>query len=144
MCKSHFLHTDEQCFHHIEISQLFWLANHLTGFCVMIKLVVNSFHTTGLSPSFSILPENVSKPLIFQMFSRRGGTIVARRSTEKKWVNSFHASVSFLYHLKTTENLWLSDDFRGYRNGTWCDKSYSAKLVQSIMKILEWRQLTSF
>ena len=96
----------------------------------MIKLVVNSFHIAGLSPSFSILPENVNKPLIFHMFSRRRGTMIAKGNTEKKWVNSFHASVSFLYHLKTSENFWLSDDFRGYRNGTWCEKSYSAKLVQ--------------
>ena len=35
-----------------------------------------------------------------------------------KWVmiNPFESSVTFLYPLKTSENLWFSDVFRGYRN----------------------------
>ena len=33
-------------------------------------------------------------------------------------VNPFSPSVTFLYPLKTSENLWLSDVFRGYRNVT--------------------------
>ena len=31
-------------------------------------------------------------------------------------INPFHVNVPFLYHLKTSENLWSSDVFRGYRN----------------------------
>ena len=34
-------------------------------------------------------------------------------------INSFHTNVPFLYPLKTLENLWFSDVFRGYRNGIW-------------------------
>ena len=30
-------------------------------------------------------------------------------------INSFHATCLFLYPLKTSENLWFSDVFRGYR-----------------------------
>ena len=33
-------------------------------------------------------------------------------------INPFHANVPFLCPLKTSENLWFSDVFRGYRNGT--------------------------
>ena len=33
-------------------------------------------------------------------------------------INPFHASISFLYPLKTSGNLWFSDVFKGYRNGT--------------------------
>ena len=33
-------------------------------------------------------------------------------------INPFYANVPFLYPLKTSENLWFSDVFRGYRNGT--------------------------
>ena len=32
--------------------------------------------------------------------------------------NPFKSSVTFLYPLKTSENLWFSDDFRRYRNVT--------------------------
>ena len=32
-------------------------------------------------------------------------------------VNPFQANVLLLYPLKTSENLWFSDDFRGYRKG---------------------------
>ena len=30
-------------------------------------------------------------------------------------INTFHATGVFLYSLKTLENLWFSDVFRGYR-----------------------------
>ena len=33
-------------------------------------------------------------------------------------LNPFYSSVTFLYPLKTSENLWFSDVFRGYRNVT--------------------------
>ena len=33
-------------------------------------------------------------------------------------LNPFQSSVTFLYPLKTSENLWFSDVFRGYRNVT--------------------------
>ena len=29
-------------------------------------------------------------------------------------MNPFHATGPFLYPLKSSENLWFSDDFRGY------------------------------
>ena len=32
--------------------------------------------------------------------------------------NSFEANVLFIYPLKTSENLWCSEVFRGYGNGT--------------------------
>ena len=32
--------------------------------------------------------------------------------------NPFWSSVTFLYSLKTSENLWFFDVFRAYRNGT--------------------------
>ena len=32
--------------------------------------------------------------------------------------NLFQVNVVFLYPLKTSENLWFSDVFRGYRKGT--------------------------
>ena len=35
-----------------------------------------------------------------------------------EWVKSFLANVPILYPLKTPENLWLSDVFRGYKMGT--------------------------
>ena len=31
------------------------------------------------------------------------------------WVNQFHTASFFLYLLKTSENLWFFDIFRGYR-----------------------------
>ena len=41
-----------------------------------------------------------------------------RSVTWLKWVNLFHVNVPFLYPLKTSENLWFSDVFSGYKNGT--------------------------
>ena len=32
------------------------------------------------------------------------------------YINHFHTNVSFLYSVKTSETLWFSDVFRGYRN----------------------------
>ena len=34
-------------------------------------------------------------------------------------INPFHTNVPFLYPLKTSENLWFFDVFRGYRYGIW-------------------------
>ena len=34
------------------------------------------------------------------------------------WINPFCTNVLFLYPLKTSQNLWFSDVFREYRNGT--------------------------
>ena len=34
-----------------------------------------------------------------------------------KYINPFHVTGLFLYLLKTLENLWFSDIFRGCRNG---------------------------
>ena len=36
----------------------------------------------------------------------------------KKILNPLLPDVLFLYPLKTSENLWFSDVFRGYKNGT--------------------------
>ena len=46
-------------------------------------------------------------------------------------INPFHASVLFLYPLKTSENLWFSDVFRWYRNSTvvWKRLSHFISLV---------------
>ena len=33
-------------------------------------------------------------------------------------INPLESNVTFLYPLKTSENLWFSDVFRGYRNVT--------------------------
>ena len=33
-------------------------------------------------------------------------------------INPFYSNVTFLYPQKTSENLWFSDVFRGYRNVT--------------------------
>ena len=38
-------------------------------------------------------------------------------------VNPFHANFPFLYPLKTSENLWFSDVFRGYTNETLARKA---------------------
>ena len=40
-----------------------------------------------------------------------------------KKLNPFHAARLFLYPLKTSENLWFSQDLRGYRK--WHEASYS-------------------
>ena len=32
-------------------------------------------------------------------------------------INAFIAYIAFLYPMETTENLWFTDIFRGYRNG---------------------------
>ena len=88
------------------------------------KASVNS-----LTLSFSMFPfeppENTRKPKVFMMFS--GGS---KRNIGKKRVkgtlenmflkiffifNPFHATDFFLYPLKTSENLWFSNVFRGYR-----------------------------
>ena len=50
-------------------------------------------------------------------------------STEMKWINPFHANVSFLYSLKTSENQRFSDIFRGCRNGTLACKGLRAPAV---------------
>ena len=34
------------------------------------------------------------------------------------FINPFKSNVTFLYPLETSENLWFSDVFRGYRNVT--------------------------
>ena len=36
-----------------------------------------------------------------------------------KRVDPFHFNVLFLYPLKTSENLWFSDVFRGIETGHW-------------------------
>ena len=33
------------------------------------------------------------------------------------YLNLIHTKISYLYTLKSSENLWFSDVFRGYRNG---------------------------
>lgn len=35
--------------------------------------------------------------------------------------NPFQSSVTFLYLLKASENLWPSDVLSGYRNVVWCE-----------------------
>ena len=34
------------------------------------------------------------------------------------YFNPFHTNSPFLYPVKTSESLWISDIFRGYKNGT--------------------------
>ena len=40
---------------------------------------------------------------------------VISRSPQNKVLNPFHATGTFLYHLKTSENQRFFDVFRGYR-----------------------------
>ena len=40
------------------------------------------------------------------------------RRVAKRFLNPFQSSVTFLYPLKKSQNLWFSDIFRGYRNVT--------------------------
>ena len=47
---------------------------------------------------------------------------------KKITITLFHVCVPFLYPLKTSENLWFSDVFRGYKNVT----------------LLVWKELTHF
>ena len=47
---------------------------------------------------------------------------------KKITISLFHVCVPFLYPLKTSENLWFSDVFRGYKNVT----------------LLVWKELTYF
>ena len=63
---------------------------------------------------------------IFSIFSPNAGKYCLEklriRSLFTQWwsliLNPFHASISFLYPLKTSEKLWFSNVFRGYRNET--------------------------
>ena len=56
-------------------------------------------------------------------------------------INPFHTNVPFLYPLKTLENLWFSDVFRGYRNGT-----LAWKVLTHFSPVLcfEWKSVTGF
>ena len=40
----------------------------------------------------------------------------------------------FLYSQKTSENLWFSDVFRGYRSGTWVNLKIRIVKLQIILK----------
>ena len=42
----------------------------------------------------------------------------ATETNFKHELSPIHANVSFIHSLKTSEKLWFSDVFRGYRNGT--------------------------
>ena len=46
-----------------------------------------------------------------------------------KKLNSFKANVLFIYPLKMPENLWFSDVFRGYRNGTLAQKKVNDAMM---------------
>ena len=52
----------------------------------------------------------------------------------KNPINSVQASFSFLYTLKTSENLWFSDVFRGYRNGIFA----SNRLMCCVLCLNHW------
>ena len=61
-------------------------------------------------------------------------------------INPFHADVIFLYPLKTSENLWFSDVFREYRNGTiaWQGLKIFFWFSNQIISLLEtifWREI---
>ena len=38
---------------------------------------------------------------------------------KKSPVNTFHATDLLLYPMKTSENVWFSDNFKGYRKSRW-------------------------
>ena len=46
--------------------------------------------------------------------------------------NPFQPNISFLYPLKTSENLWFSDVFRGYRNGILARKGLIKNASQNL------------
>ena len=52
----------------------------------------------------------------------------------KNPINSIQASFSFLYTLKTSENLWFADVFRGYRNGIFA----SNRLMCCVLCLNHW------
>ena len=53
------------CSHHIEASKLICIANQLTGFYLLGRLVVNPIHATGLF----LYPLKISENSGFLMFS---------------------------------------------------------------------------
>ena len=66
--------------------------------------------------------KNIRKPKISLCFQGdQKATLGRKRLTVLKvpcHLTHFSPIVKFLYLLKTSENLWLSDVFRGYRNVT--------------------------
>ena len=74
----------------------------------MKELISKARDLTNLAQcSISIPPENLRKPL--PCFPKFSGVIEM-----EDCLNSFHATGIFQYPLKTSENLWFSDVFRGY------------------------------
>ena len=49
------------------------------------------------------------------VISRKNDRIIIIKVLVQGIIYPFHATGLFLYPLKTSENLWLSDVFRGYR-----------------------------
>ena len=48
--------------------------------------------------------------------------------------NPFHATGIFLYPLKTSENLWFSDIFKGYRKKLWHEMGWLFKIFRCVLK----------
>ena len=59
---------------------------------------------------FLLFLSNVSIPIIVSNKKLKNGL------RKKPCINPFHAIIVFLYPPNTSEKLWLSDVFRGYRN----------------------------
>ena len=75
---------------------------------LMKELISKARDLTNLAQcSISIPPENLRKPL--PCVPKFSGVIEM-----EDCLNSFHATGIFQYPLKTSENLWFSDVFRGY------------------------------
>ena len=79
-------------------------------------LNLNFVYTIAIGPvqySLSILPKQIRKPLT--IWCCHGGK---KRNVSLKCINLFLTNVPLLYPLKTLENFWFSDAFRGYKSGT--------------------------
>ena len=82
------------------------LICHTFWFCVCPELFT--------LPSFSIINHLPEKAHFFFQIQKQKWQSTKSQSTN---LHPFQANVSFLYPLKTSENLWFSDVFRAYRKG---------------------------
>ena len=91
------------------------------GFCIFFRKIHFKEHlplTVFVVKRFSVLKLKKMFTSNIHVLFHKNALLKGTRVTEYK-VIFFPPNIPFLYTLKTAENSWLSDSFRGYKKGYW-------------------------
>ena len=87
--------------------------------------------------------DNVLSPLIKDYFEFVWISFHTKNMASQKnvlFINSFQPNAPFSYPLKTSENLWLCDGFRGWRNGTFTAQKMKFSIKDFFSKFYQFRR----